>query len=69
MEKIDKDIQKKLKEMKKNLFKRFGYDKELRLAKMNEAYHRKKMEYFKEEIKLLEGEDTSHKTTYMKNET
>jgi len=28
---------------------------EIILAKQNEAYHRKKMEYFQEEIKILEG--------------
>ena len=28
--------------------------KKLRLAKINESYHRKQMEYFQEEIKILE---------------
>jgi len=29
------------------------YKKDLRLAKTNETYHRKQMEYFKENIKIL----------------
>ena len=28
---------------------------DVQLAKVNEAFHRKRMEYFQEEIKILEG--------------
>ena len=30
---------------------------ELSLAKQNEAYHRKQMEYFQEQIKIIKGEE------------
>lgn len=30
--------------------------KEIKLAKINEAYHRQQMEYYQEEIEILEDE-------------
>ena len=35
-------------------------EKELELAKINEAYHRKQMEYFQEEIKILNGKNINN---------
>ena len=47
--------EKELEIMGKRLNETVESKKELKLAKINEAYHRKKMEYYKEEIKILEN--------------
>ena len=54
--KNDKEMAKWIKKAKESVLKRVGYDKELSLAKENEAYHRKLMEYHQEQIKILKEE-------------
>ena len=45
---------------------RWDYTKELLTSKQNEAYHRKQMEYYKEEIKLLEAKIKSQEVKIAK---
>jgi len=55
--KIDKEVKASIKSLREEIKNRFSSSKteEIRLAKLNATYHRKLMEYYLDEIKILEG--------------